>query len=698
MEELNANELQEMLTSGDLNYYQLYDVDIEPTQYFSITHYINNPNDNIERNQLLNVLFFDIEVYNFNQPDVELDQAKNPVSSNTIYSTFDKTYYVYFLELPCIFGKIDRNKLSQFEEEIKKELIDYKYIKEDDNIKILLYRDELELLKDNWNKIHEIDPSVISGFNADKFDLPYLYRRLRTLTNDENKPQKIMSKFDVVKTRKFGGKLVCQIPEYPLLDIRHLYIPRDEGGLNYGKKLSSYSLDNMSDEILGLKKLNYKDKGLSLDAFYEQDPIGYIKYNIMDVALTARLNEKLDHINLHNLLRRSMSCPISTSLRGVSALFESYFAQELKRENKAMKYGIVTEQATQIDSTAINNIIKPANKKAKWTLDKVDNTKYRKIVSRYPGAYVKDGLGDIVESYDGIHIDMDATSLYPSMQQQYNISFDSYFGRIIDPLCYKTIENFNTIISGNKDILIQIADKLFDQILTYVDNLDPNNKNEYRQSLYFIIMNHIQKLTENSKTFEELQNPSDQNDYLCLKLYLLPLLDLITDINPKSFDVNSFSYEYIINNEFNSDYIYVLENEYSPNIKITKIDSSDFINYMNRNNIGMTISGCFFYQHEYYEGILNKFLRNRLSMRKKYKNARDEYKVGTPEYQFFDSRQLAMKINANSAYGLTGMSGFRFSNKWLAKSTTLSGKLCLKTAQMCGELYLRDVYDKIQNQ
>ncbi len=44
--------------------------------------------------------------------------------------------------------------------------------------------------------------------------------------------------------------------------------------------------------------------------------------------------------------------------------------------------------------------------------------------------------------------------------------------------------------------------------------------------------------------------------------------------------------------------------------------------------------------------------------------------------------------------GLTGMAGFRFSNKWLAKSTTISGRLALKVSQICGELYLDDLQGK----
>jgi hypothetical protein len=40
------------------------------------------------------------------------------------------------------------------------------------------------------------------------------------------------------------------------------------------------------------------------------------------------------------------------------------------------------------------------------------------------------------------------------------------------------------------------------------------------------------------------------------------------------------------------------------------------------------------------------------------------------------------------------MSNFLFSNRQLAMSTTLSGRLCLKISQACGELYLKQLEEK----
>ncbi len=125
--------------------------------------------------------------------------------------------------------------------------------------------------------------------------------------------------------------------------------PRDENGLNLGEKEPSYSLDWLSKKHLDMQKLEYNEEGLSLDAFYEKDPVNYLKYNIIDVILTVRLNDKLKHIDLYNMIRRDMNTPLSMSLRGPSALFDSLFMYEIDKLGKTTRYGIVNENIISIN-------------------------------------------------------------------------------------------------------------------------------------------------------------------------------------------------------------------------------------------------------------------------------------------------------------------------------------------------------------
>ena len=73
----------------------------------------------------------------------------------------------------------------------------------------------------------------------------------------------------------------------------------------------------------------------------------------------------------------------------------------------------------------------------------------------------------------------------------------------------------------------------------------------------------------------------------------------------------------------------------------------------------------------------------------------NKYPQGSESYEFWDARQKTVKIVMNSTYGLMGLSVFRYSNHWLAKSITVQGRLTLKIAQIIGEKYLEKYKEKI---
>jgi len=275
--------------------------------------------------------------------------------------------------------------------------------------------------------------------------------------------------------------------------------------------------------------------------------------------------------------------------------------------------------------------------------------------------------------------------------KQNNISFDSYFGRVIDPTCYRFIETVNNAINNQTDIISQIKTSIFNEIKKCVDRLEPQNKNNYKQYIYIIFMKLLKDILNAKTPIKQIFSPTTHHDYLLLKSYLLPLLDIMTEIM-KVPEYHMFGYEYLLNfNETTYPWVYIVENENDYSCGIKRVNSVDFGKYLMDNQLCFNLSGALFKTHENHTGILNHFLTERLALRKQYKTKRDTFPVGCAEYQFFDRRQLSMKINANSSYGLTGMSSFLFSNRQLAMSTTLSGRLCLKISQACGELYLNNL-------
>ncbi len=283
------------------------------------------------------------------------------------------------------------------------------------------------------------------------------------------------------------------------------------------------------------------------------------------------------------------------------------------------------------------------------------------------------------------------------MMLQNNISFDTYYGRVIDPESYIFINMLNNLLGSNEQIPPSIKTSIMIEIKKFVkDRLKPANMNNYIQWVYYMFMYLLTTLKKINKPLNTIFKANTHKDQLILKSYLIPLIDLLIEIK-KIPEYHTFAYNYLLNDDIsNNDSIYIIENENEYTCQIINIPSNKFNNYIKEKNLCFNISGAMFYTHENKLGLLNKFLNERLNMRKQYKKKRDTFQVGSIEYQFYDKRQLAMKINANSSYGLTGMSGFLFSNKQLAMSTTLSGRLCLKISQACGELYLNQLEKEIE--
>jgi DNA polymerase elongation subunit (family B) len=683
MEEIPLKTLLDKIEKDEIQYNQVYGSEIEANQYFSITHYLNNPNDTIEVEQKLNIVFFDIEVYNHNREEFNTDEAIGTINAITLFDTKSKNYYSYILLLNNNKDKFNYNF------DYKTELLNYKYINNDENIIIYTFNDELSLLEATWNKVKEIDPATIAGFNSNDFDLPYIYNRLLHLyNNNTEKVNNLLSRFGIVKVRKFNNT-TYQIPELPMSDIMKLYKPRDEGGNNYGRKLYSYSLDVISNHELKLKKLDYKDTGLSLDKFYEIDPNNFLKYNIIDVALTVRLNEKLKHIELHNLLRRDTKSPFTGSMIGVSIMYNALLNYELLKRNLKMRYAVINENSHNLSKYDIARIDMPKEKKTKWNIKEINEKTFKKLLSRYPGAYVKEGQGKLYTLNDGIIVDQDATALYPSMILENNIGTETYYGRVLDPSVYQFIQLCKDNFGTDKNMPPSVKTVIFDKITKAVtDKIKPQNKNDYKQYMYLIFMHLLNKLKDSNVPLSNILKPTSFKDSNLLKMYFIPLIDILNEVNSEG-EYNLFAYQYIINNEDPDGTVYILQDEFN-NPNIINIPSKAFKDYIVKNNLTINISGALIYKHEFKRSMIAEFVDSKLKLRKQYKDTRDEYKKGEPLYTFYDRLQHSQKINVNSLYGSLGLNTFAFSNKHLAASITLSGRVRLKIAQIYADMYLEN--------
>jgi len=157
--------------------------------------------------------------------------------------------------------------------------------------------------------------------------------------------------------------------------------------VNQGFTLASYSLDFVSESILKKKKLDYKSQNLTLDQFYEQDPINYVLYNIIDVTLCVLLDRKLKMIDQYNMYRRLMYTTAGESLRGSTALFDTLVLHHLTDKNEYVRFGLSDETVLTINKSEIDNIPKPLTAKAvKWSINNIDQRTFLKITRKFEGA------------------------------------------------------------------------------------------------------------------------------------------------------------------------------------------------------------------------------------------------------------------------------------------------------------------------
>jgi len=247
------------------------------------------------------------------------------------------------------------------------------------NVKYRSFTNEHDLLNDfiNWWMIEENIPEVITGWNSELYDIPYLVRRIDRILGE--KLMKRMSPWGLVtESEKYisGRKHIAyDIGGVSQLDYLNLYKK-----FTY-KAQESYRLDHIANVELGQKKLDHSEFDTFKD-FYTKGWEKFVEYNIKDVELVDRLEDRMKLIEL--------------------ALTMAYDAK--------VNYSDVFSQVRMWDTIIYNylkkrNIVIPPK-------EKTDKD------SKYAGAYVKEPIPGV---YDWV-VNFDLNSLYPHLIMQYNIS------------------------------------------------------------------------------------------------------------------------------------------------------------------------------------------------------------------------------------------------------------------------------------
>jgi len=245
------------------------------------------------------------------------------------------------------------------------------------DVKYVQCRDEYNLIERFLEYWQVETPEVVTGWNCELYDIPYIVGRIERLLG--MKVVRKLSPWGYVRKKDLfvqGRKQIsCEMAGIAVIDYLDLYRK-----FTY-KAQESYRLDHIANVELGQKKLDHSEFETFRD-FYTGNWQKFIEYNIKDVELVDRLEDKMKLIEL--CLTMAYDAKVNYTdvffqVRTWDAIIYNY----LKRKDIVIPPKVKTDKDTQ-----------------------------------YAGAYVKEPKPG---KYDWV-VSFDLNSLYPHLIMQYNIS------------------------------------------------------------------------------------------------------------------------------------------------------------------------------------------------------------------------------------------------------------------------------------
>jgi DNA polymerase elongation subunit (family B) len=311
----------------------------------------------------LKIFYIDIETYattHFSTPQ----DAHDPINLITIYDSINEMYHTF----GC--GN---------------------YATQDENVKYIKCIDEKDLLNSFlkfWRKDH---PDIVTGWNIDGYDIPYIINRIkRVFSNGEEKIKQLSPVENVyfrekVSVNKLGRAIdrwyICGVS---VLDYMEVYTTFSQGDRE------SYALNYIGEYELGEGKIAFGSTSLSKLA--DTDWMKFVDYNIQDVKLLIKLEEKLKFLRLIRNLSYKGFVPFSKAMGKVAIIT-----------------GAVAHQALKMGT-----IIPTFNEEKKK--------------KKFAGGYVYEPIPGLYQDL----ITYDANSLYPNTIITLNISPETKLGKVID--------------------------------------------------------------------------------------------------------------------------------------------------------------------------------------------------------------------------------------------------------------------------
>jgi len=263
------------------------------------------------------------------------------------------------------------------------------------------YDSEYDMLL-NFFKLMIPKMSVLTGWNFIHYDWVFLVNRARRLGIDPT-----IASFTGVLRESWLDIDHSELPAHRIIvDYMELY---DKWDTSVKVKESS-SLDFVSDNILGIKKVNYEG---NLKYLYANDYYKFIMYNAIDSALVQQIHNKMKYIDILYGIA-TLSKVRVTDAYNTLPVTEGILRQKMRDEKNV----VFVKDDSKRDGNAGDMMIK--------------------------GGWVKDpivGMNTWTCCFD-------FASLYPTTMRQFNISADSYKGQVIKQRAEKIDHIINRLRGG----------------------------------------------------------------------------------------------------------------------------------------------------------------------------------------------------------------------------------------------------------
>lgn len=265
------------------------------------------------------------------------------------------------------------------------------------------YRDELTMLKEFILFWQQNCPDIVSGWNSDQFDFPYLINRIMRILDEDH--AKRLSPFGLIRERmlEIRGK---EIQTYEIVGVSQIdYMNTYKKFGTYSTK-ESYALGNIAQEELGVTKHEIEGSTSFFDGysrFYDD----FVYYNHIDTELLHRLDDKLKLFDLILSLSYLVKCNFK-DVFGPVKMWDVFIYNHLDKKKVAVP------------------------------------PRQKKLTGEFQGAWVKDVIPDMY----GWNMSFDFASLYPTIIRQWNISPETLVKDEMLPITVDTILNEESDING----------------------------------------------------------------------------------------------------------------------------------------------------------------------------------------------------------------------------------------------------------